>query len=1020
MRAAKFRKKISAVITLTRERGPGRGRSGGMRSLARPWRRGSVNSAGRRKGEGRRSAPAMWAAAALAVVCGLLGAGPAGTAAARTAPATAAHTGAHPVSERVGTAPAAVRGAHRIGALAASARIHVDVMLAPRNKAALQDYATNVSSPGNSLYRHYLTVGQFAARFGPTPAGIRAVESSLRKAGLRPGRLASDHVTLPVTATAGQFARAFSTGFQRYRLPGGRIAFANTRAPMFPAAAARYVQAVVGLDDLSLPQPLGLATPAGNRALPAGPRALRQSPHVVTGGPQPCTAAVNAASAQGAYTADQLASAYDFSALYAAGDEGAGVTIAVVSYQPNLTSDIAAYQSCYGTDTTVNYMEVDGGPGGFGEPAAGYGESALDIEDLIGLAPMATIDVYQGSLSTAGASTFFVDDITAVVDSSAQVASMSYGTCEDSDDLAAEGTLFEQAATEGQSWFTAAGDSGSDNCADDSVDVLDPASQPYVTGVGGTSLTSISPPTQTVWNESAIQGGAGGGGISAYWAMPAYQSSARASLNVINADSSGSPCGAPSGSYCREVPDVSASADPYHGYLIYWGGSWQAIGGTSAATPTWAAFTALTDASAACGGTPIGFANPVLYQAAAENYSADFTDITTGNNDYTPSGYTGGLYPAGPGYDMASGLGTPNGGALAQALCTPLAVTVTSPGSQTATVGAPVASLQITATDSGGGALTFAAAGLPPGLSISSTGLISGTPITAGAYPVTVTATDPANVSGSVAFTITVDPGTPVVSWTNPASIVFGTVLGSAQLDATASVPGTFTYSPAAGTLLAPGSGQTLKVTFTPADSTDYTTAAATAAISVTSQPCITGTSTGALTIGAGKAGCITGGTQTGAVSVTSGGAFYVNGGSVTGSLSVNGATAVWLCNVKITGSVSIAGSSGPVLVGGSGCANTISGAVSLTSNAGEVTFIGNTVSGSLTITGNSGLVLVGGSGVKNSVSGAVSITGNTGGLTYLGNTVGGSLTITGNSGPFDYVAADNTTNGKVTVSDNT
>jgi hypothetical protein len=1018
MRAAQFRKKTSAVTTLTRESGPGRARSGGVRSLAQRWRRGSVNPAGRRKGGGRRSAPAMWTAAVLAVVCSLLGAGPVGTAAARaasrTAPATAAaHIGAHQVAERVGTAPAVVRGAHRVGALPASARIHIDVMLAPRSATALQDYATNVSSPGNSLYRHYLTVGQFAGRLGPTAAAIRAVESFLRHAGLRPEHLAADHLTLPVTATAGQFAKAFSIGFRRYRLPGGRIAFANMRAPMFPAAAARYVQAVVGLDDLTLPQPAGLARPAGRRALQA-------SPQVETGGPQPCTAAVNAAAALGAYTADQLASAYDFSALYAAGDEGAGVTIAVVSYQSNLTSDIAAYQSCYGTDTTVNYIEVDGGSGGPGNPPAGYGESALDIEDLIGLAPKATIDVYQGSTNDLGASTFFIDDITAVVDSSAQVASMSYVSCEEGDDLAAEGTLFEQAAAEGQSWFVGAGDSGSDDCADDSVDVEDPASQPYVTGVGGTSLTSISPPAQTVWNDSATQYGAGGGGISSYWAMPGYQSSAPASLNVINADSSGSPCGAPSGSYCREVPDVSASADPEYGYLIYWEGSWQAIGGTSAATPLWAAFTALTDASPSCDGTAIGFANPVLYQAAADNYSANFTDITTGDNDYTPTGYTGGLYPAGPGYDMASGLGTPNGGPLAQALCTPLAVTVTSPGNQAATVGVPITSLQVTGADSGGGALTFTGADLPPGLSLSPSGVISGTPTAAGAYSVTVTATDAAQVSGSVAFTITVDPATPVVSWANPASIVFGTVLGPAQLDATASVPGTFSYSPAAGTLLPPGGGQSLQVTFTPADSADYTSASATAAISVTSQACISGTSTGALTIGAGKAGCITGGTQTGAVSVTSGGAFYVNGGTITGSLSVNGATAVWLCNVKITGSVSITGSSGPVLVGGSGCANTISGAVSLTSNAGEVTFIGNTVSGALTITGNSGLVLVGGSGVKNSVSGAVSITGNAGGLTYLGNTVGGSLTITGNSGPFDYVAADNTTKGKVTVSDNT
>ena len=129
--------------------------------------------------------------------------------------------------------------------------------------------------------------------------------------------------------------------------------------------------------------------------------------------------------------------------------------------------------------------------------------------------------------------------------------------------------------------------------------------------------------------------------------------------------------------------------------------------------------------------TAIGFANPLLYRAAAANYTANFTDITSGNNDYTPDGYTGGLYPAGTGYDMATGLGTPNGATLAKALCNgggaANTVTVTNPGSQAMTVGTAV-SLQVTATDSGGAALTFSAAGLPPGLSISPSGLSRAAP----------------------------------------------------------------------------------------------------------------------------------------------------------------------------------------------------------------------------------------------------------------------------------------------------
>ena len=244
--------------------------------------------------------------------------------------------------------------------------------------------------------------------------------------------------------------------------------------------------------------------------------------------------------------------------------------------------------------------------------------------------------------------------------------------------------------------------------------------------------------------------------------MPSYQSGAPSSLHVINSNSSGTPCDAASGSYCREVPDVSANADEYTGYIIYYDGSWTGFGGTSAAAPLWAAFTALTDASSTCDGKAIGFANPVLYAAAAANYSADFFDVTSGNNDYTPYGYTGGLYPAGTAYDMASGLGTPNGDNLPAALC-PQAntVTVTNPGNQTATVGTSV-SLQMQGSDSASGqTLTWSETGLPAGLSIaSSTGLITGTLTATATSSVTVTAEDTTGANGSASFTWTVNPDT--------------------------------------------------------------------------------------------------------------------------------------------------------------------------------------------------------------------------------------------------------------------
>src|SRR5581483_2921077 len=281
--------------------------------------------------------------------------------------------------------------------------------------------------------------------------------------------------------------------------------------------------------------------------------------------------------------------------------------------------------------------------------------------------------------------------------------------------------------------------------------VDDPASQPFVTGVGGTRVNALGPrPSETVWNDG-VATGASGGGISTFWKMPDYQTEAPSSLHVINGGSSGSPCGASSGD-CREVPDVSADAAPSTGYVIYWNGAgtaglgepqgWQVVGGTSGAAPAWAALIALANASSACSGTRVGFANPALY-----NDAANFNDTTSGNNDMTGSNL--GQFAAGPAYDMATGLGTPNGAALTGALCAD-SISLGNPGTQRSTLNTPV-SLQIRGSDTRGGSVSFSATGLPAGLSLnSSSGKISGRPRRLGTSTVTVTA---ANATGATAHT---------------------------------------------------------------------------------------------------------------------------------------------------------------------------------------------------------------------------------------------------------------------------
>lgn len=636
-----------------------------------------------------------------------------------------------------GPPPKVPAGARALGTLAASTRLRLTVALRPRDPQALASYVGAVSTPGSPDFRHYLSVAQFAQRFGATTAEILAVSRALRAQGLIPLASTPNRLGIPVRATAGQAAQAFGTGLERFRLRDGRVAYANRAPPQLGAGAAGYVQAVVGLNTLAVPAPLSL------RALR---RARARAPHVLTGGPQPCPQA-GAASAR---TADQIAAAYRFSTLYAKGDLGVGQTIALYELEPYSAADIGAYQACYGTSTPVENVPVDGGAGA----GSGEGEAALDIEVLAGLAPGAKILVYSGPNASSGAAGSGPYDTYAAIiaQNRAKVISTSWGVCErleGSADAGAESTLFQEAAVQGQSILAASGDNGSTDCtnalgaptAPAAVD--DPASQPGVTGVGGTTLSALGPPpAESVWNSRL---GAGGGGVSALWPMPSYQSGAPPTLNVINAASSRSTCGATT-NFCRQVPDVAADADPATGYAIYFAGKWISAGGTSAAAPTWAALLALANASSTCAGSSVGFLNPPLYRLAGAAYPSGFNDVTAGSNDLLGVGG----FSATPGYDMASGLGTPDAATLAVALCDRVSVAVV-PG-QSSVVGMATG-LRLSAASTAGQSLVFTASGLPAGLTINpSTGVISGTPTAAGLLTVTVTARDRYGASASASF----------------------------------------------------------------------------------------------------------------------------------------------------------------------------------------------------------------------------------------------------------------------------
>jgi subtilase family serine protease len=648
-------------------------------------------------------------------------------------PATSVHAAAFaPLVPRGGVAlPAGARDAGRVPA---DTELRVTVALRPRHSAALAAYAAAVSSAGSHQYHRYLTVAQFARRFGPTAQQLRTVRAGLRARGLLVGTTSANRLSITVRGSAAVAADAFGTAIDRYVLRDGVAEDAPAVQPRLAGRAGGLVQGVVGLDSIAPTASIEMSQLRRHRRRGhrVGARArTHSSGAAVSSGPQACAAASTEAAEEWGYTAPQIASHYGLSGFYAAGDEGSGVTIALYELEPFSASDIAAYQACMGTGTTVDVTSVDGGAG----TGSGSGEAATDVEDVIGLAPRAQVQVYEGPATAQGA----YDTYSAIISGdSAQVISTSWGLCEAEEgrqQLLAESTLFQEAAVQGQTVFAASGDNGTDDCADGQLSVDDPGSQPWVTSVGGTHLLTGG---DDVWDDGA---GSSGGGASQIWGRPAWQTAAIPQSAVT--------CGA-SGIACREAPDISADADPDSGYTAYFRGSWRTVGGTSVAAPTIASLVALAEAAPACGGKRFGFLNPTLYADAA-----DIHDVTSGTNAF--DGVPG--YVASAGYDMTSGLGTPTA-ALGPALCGD-ALSFTAPVAQQWTAKRPV-SLALSALSSKGAAVTWSATGLPAGVTLGvRTGRLGGTPTVTGSFSVTVTAVDGDGATQTGSFVATVAAAAP-------------------------------------------------------------------------------------------------------------------------------------------------------------------------------------------------------------------------------------------------------------------
>jgi subtilase family serine protease len=386
-------------------------------------------------------------------------------------------------------------------------------------------------------------------------------------------------------------------------------------------------------------------------------------------------------------------------------DSGSGGSVYVadganarVAYFPAATCNASTFSGCSALPSTVTVgndpvgLTVSGTSGDLYVANAGTG-GGISVVGLSGKTVVKTIATTQPSNGTGLAQSIglspdgsevlavlsglgFPGDVMATVNTTTNTISSTVSLETGTD---AMGQLVSDGSRD-YVWVTDETNSG-DVIQNLNLAVSDPASQPDVTSVGGTSLghgakTLGPPPTEQAWNDALYYSeGAGGGGISTTFAMPAYQQA----LGEVTG-STGTPC-ANSGGDCREVPDVSADADPSSGYIIYDsvnGLGWNALGGTSGAAPLWASVLAVV-ASADGNTAGYGLLNPALYLLSQQSPGTYLNDVTSGTNDYNAT--AGGEFPAMTGYDMATGLGTPVASALAAGL-TVVPLTVVVSGAQ--------------------------------------------------------------------------------------------------------------------------------------------------------------------------------------------------------------------------------------------------------------------------------------------------------------------------------------------------
>jgi subtilase family serine protease len=651
--------------------------------------------------------------------------------------ATAASAGSTPRVSIAGSHPQWASAKAKVSNAAVSgSAVTANVYLAAHNGAGLTAYAKAVSTPGNRLYGHYLSPVQVQRAFGPTASQISAVEGWLTGAGLSVTKVVPGFGGyVQVKGSTAAAARAFSVTFGAYKGADGRVYRAPEQSASYPGSISGDIVSVTGLDSAQhLMKPAETLPPPGQNYFVA-PTCAKYFGQLSATKVADSGAAIPTAYGKAqpwtvcGYTPAQIRGAYG---VAASGMTGKGVRVAVVDAfaSPTMATDANLYAKATGDKPfrPGQYAQVlRGGTNGWlntgpdaCDAAGWYGEEALDVESVHGMAPDAHV-TYVGAIDCtdaglADALAYIVNHHTADIVTNSWGESYDSSTMNDVYDL-----LFQVGAVEGIGFFFSSGDSGYEDPAyeqdpslSDKIQVDYPTSSPWVTAVGGTSLAigksnnykfetswgtvldplassggawSFTPPGTTA-DEQNFYGGSGGGGVSTAYPQPWYQK-----VVVPKRLATAVPQGTTT-TPMRVVPDVAALADASTGIAVgetLFGPNnspqkfyLSRIGGTSVASPIFAGIEA--DAQQAAH-HPLGFANPVIYALAAGNKLVrafhDVTDHPQGpgylaevRSNYTDpfnkvgplktylrtlgiNGVGASALPAVKGYDDATGVGSP-------------------------------------------------------------------------------------------------------------------------------------------------------------------------------------------------------------------------------------------------------------------------------------------------------------------------------------------------------------------------